>query len=936
MRCKSVTEETPIDENIYKKMLASMMNDPSKKAILKKLMKADKDAVEKYKQATTSSPLNKVKSKYTVESPTAQFRRRLLENNGRSESATSSEKSADLPTLPFNKLLDGVKAYVEIRNNKEDRSVGVKALMESMGAEIMSRLSSQTTHVIYKEGSYETYRRAKAMNKHVVSVLWLQSLKDLRKRLPESDFPAIGVVSSNTTDICEYINSNYADIIKKEQNKVVTEPKKKRSKSVSASSSSRSVNSAESKKTSSTKLPESSDNSSCVLDDSNSVVPDTSKISSISGDSVICETPSPSVKNRRRTRMLYTDNISKLIEESRPKSTSKISRTQSVCVSSAKKLCRQTLFDLSNKSADSDTDQLSKGSSQSLEIGKFVTQRRKTRYSSFQKDDSLKNLSNGTTSLTSDCSSTDLSTESKHNTHSTDELVPSLVVSSNSTDRDMSEVERKMLSMALKNEIKEEYHGVTYSNDDSLSLKVSIDSDREPFSLSAIDNFSLRVSGNDNELEAAALQKKEFQDSTAESLSLKVSSANNLSTFGNSSLSFELAEEISQALCIINKDLEDDLSQKSECDVQSDCPENNAASNNDSAEEESSNDRDNEVEKPPSPPVRKSIRIKKLQEDCANGENGSSQNGNGVKKRRRKLYNPDGTLKQYFNDIEPEIRKVLPKNKNASVTFKKPEPVDLIPIILTQNAAAKLAMESGKSCSEDENAAMSADESLPIKPILNRRSTMDFVQVQKLPKTRRNVQSVNKPTIVCSRFHRNEVAEFKGIVERMGGFTVENTVSKNTTHLVLGDCSRTINVVKGMARGIWILKSDWLHSSLEHGRWLPEESFEYLELNKNIQICRREREAFGSSYSMDIFMDCGEIFVSNSTNPSSQQLKELIRLCKGVVLNCRRNAKIIVGAVVGVHNENALCVRETWVLDSIYQNCCKNPALYAIPSVDNE
>lgn len=73
---------------------------------------------------------------------------------------------------------------------------------------------------------------------------------------------------------------------------------------------------------------------------------------------------------------------------------------------------------------------------------------------------------------------------------------------------------------------------------------------------------------------------------------------------------------------------------------------------------------------------------------------------------------------------------------------------------------------------------------------------------------------------------------------------------------------------------------------------------------------------------MGLFNDCGHIFVARASNPRRSDLQELIVLCKGKVANNCRNASVVVGEFVRC--ENAVCVKELWVLDSISCNKLKS------------
>lgn len=76
-----------------------------------------------------------------------------------------------------------------------------------------------------------------------------------------------------------------------------------------------------------------------------------------------------------------------------------------------------------------------------------------------------------------------------------------------------------------------------------------------------------------------------------------------------------------------------------------------------------------------------------------------------------------------------------------------------------------------------------------------------------------------------------------------------------------------------------------------------------------------ERQAFGWDYSMDIFRDCGYIYIAASSVPRCSDLRELVVLCKGKVTKTKNRCKISVGEKV----EGVISVKELWILDSITQ-----------------
>lgn len=84
---------------------------------------------------------------------------------------------------------------------------------------------------------------------------------------------------------------------------------------------------------------------------------------------------------------------------------------------------------------------------------------------------------------------------------------------------------------------------------------------------------------------------------------------------------------------------------------------------------------------------------------------------------------------------------------------------------------------------------------------------------------------------------------------------------------------------------------------------------------------------------MDIFAQCGYIYVAKSSEPRCSDLRELIALCKGKVTTVLRNASIVVGEKVKQDAAGGItCVTEMWILDSITFNVKKPFKKYLINS----
>lgn len=225
---------------------------------------------------------------------------------------------------------------------------------------------------------------------------------------------------------------------------------------------------------------------------------------------------------------------------------------------------------------------------------------------------------------------------------------------------------------------------------------------------------------------------------------------------------------------------------------------------------------------------------------------------------RRKLYNPDEEL----NDSNLKEIEDNAKNKKTQRTKLTQPTIPLTPVLLTTRA--KLYLDERKIVSTPakspqgkivKTARNTAKKTRAInvasKESEKKRSSSFYFDNTPIKSTQKKIKK--KSSIVCTRLHKPEVELFQQIVKKLGGFFVEDEVSNDTTHLVAGESKRTINLLRALSRGCWILKHEWvcallilpyccsivvfqLLKSLEAGKWLPEEEYELTEFSRAVQV----------------------------------------------------------------------------------------------------
>ena len=99
---------------------------------------------------------------------------------------------------------------------------------------------------------------------------------------------------------------------------------------------------------------------------------------------------------------------------------------------------------------------------------------------------------------------------------------------------------------------------------------------------------------------------------------------------------------------------------------------------------------------------------------------------------------------------------------------------------------------------------------------------------------------LNKSLIVAIIFC-SDVDLVKGVIKELGGAEINPTVTRRTTHVVSTGV-RTINLLRGIIRGAWLVSLEWVLKSLENGAWLNAEEYEMVHFSKAVQVNSSDRQ----------------------------------------------------------------------------------------------
>lgn len=182
----------------------------------------------------------------------------------------------------------------------------------------------------------------------------------------------------------------------------------------------------------------------------------------------------------------------------------------------------------------------------------------------------------------------------------------------------------------------------------------------------------------------------------------------------------------------------------------------------------------------------------------------------------------------------------------------------------------------------------------------------------------RSQAQARKRTMVCTRMHREDSAFVSEAIAKLGGWEMEQKVSSQTTHVICGDEKRTVNLLKAIAHGCWILNYDWIRQSVLAGQWLQEEPFE-VKAFPGIRQCRIAKETFGTKCS--IFKNGDTYYVAPNTRPPRSHLKDLLKLCGAKIVSTQRRGTVIITPIPPADVlPGTIPVTEKWAMDSIVEN----------------
>ncbi|TRY78196.1 hypothetical protein TCAL_06764, partial [Tigriopus californicus] len=309
-------------------------------------------------------------------------------------------------------------------------------------------------------------------------------------------------------------------------------------------------------------------------------------------------------------------------------------------------------------------------------------------------------------------------------------------------------------------------------------------------------------------------------------------------------------------------------------------------------------------------------------------------------KKRHQLFSQNDLLSETPDLVQTDVLKPIVENVHTQVAVKTVPKTksktkiikDRSRIVMAQpprrtqikEPTKHIRKEKKVKCPNVTSSTASSSSSFPtqarrIQP--SRRSSVEFMtpKVKKCPK--RPLWS----EIVCTACSEEELTVTRQVLNTLGKFKLASKVTPSTSHVIVGGDQgrwRTINWLKGVLQGCWIVSIQWVRDCLEHAYHVDEEPYERVDLSTAVQRCRLDRTSFGQDvYKSDLFASVGPVYIraSRTHQVSRTELKELVQLGGGQVVKRAREAHVIIGESektvdIGGGKTHLL---ESWILDSI-------------------
>ena len=139
----------------------------------------------------------------------------------------------------------------------------------------------------------------------------------------------------------------------------------------------------------------------------------------------------------------------------------------------------------------------------------------------------------------------------------------------------------------------------------------------------------------------------------------------------------------------------------------------------------------------------------------------------------------------------------------------------------------------------------------------HRRSSMDFIKPLPSTAEKKGLKKQRKKQreLVLTSCNSDDHKMVKEVIKRLAAgsqtaaVNVSSQVLPSTTHVICGNNEgrRTLNMLRAILCGCWIVSLDWVYQCLGQGTWVDEESYEMVSFSAAVKQRRLERDLLPQS-----------------------------------------------------------------------------------------
>jgi hypothetical protein len=181
---------------------------------------------------------------------------------------------------------------------------------------------------------------------------------------------------------------------------------------------------------------------------------------------------------------------------------------------------------------------------------------------------------------------------------------------------------------------------------------------------------------------------------------------------------------------------------------------------------------------------------------------------------------------------------------------------------------------------------------------------------------RRHSKNFNMIRFLCSKCDDSVHESGSKLVAMMPTivtFDLEAETLVGITHVVICKNERTLKVLQAIARGLYLVSSQWLHDCVEQKKILAADDYEAIDWFSG---CRAAREAHGTS---KLLFTGTLTWIEGETRVPVEELRNIIMFAGGHMAKSRVDADVVISneKLRGKQQTSAPVVSEKWVLDSL-------------------